>query len=146
LPDTDSQGKARYCDLVSQQNLDLVRRIYEGWSRGDFSVGADLLAPDFEWRQHAEAVEPGSHRGEKIGGALKKIFEIYENFRIEPEEYIDADDRVIVVGRSRGTARGSGLEVDQPFAWVWTVRGGHLVRLEVYSAREQALAAAGLRS
>jgi hypothetical protein len=71
----------------------LVRRIHEGRSRGDFSVGADALAPDFEWRQHAEAVEPGSHRGARIGNALKRIFEIYADFTIEPKEYFDAETK-----------------------------------------------------
>jgi ketosteroid isomerase-like protein len=66
---------------MSQENVELVRRIYDGWSRGDFGVGADLLAGDFEWQQHAEAVEPGSHRGVAIGHALEKIFEVYADRR-----------------------------------------------------------------
>ena len=130
---------------MSQENVEMVRKIYEGWSRGDFSVGVGLLGPDFEWQQHAEAVEPGSHRGAAIGGALKSMFEIYEDYRVEPEEYMDAGDRVFVVARNRGTARGSGMEVDQRFAFVWTVRDGKLARLEVYTDRAEALEAAGLR-
>jgi ketosteroid isomerase-like protein len=130
---------------MSQENVELVGRIYDRWSRGDFSVGTDLMAPDFEWQQHAEAVEPGAHRGPAIGGALEKIFEVYGDFRIEPEEYLDAGDKVVVLGRSRGTARGSGMELDQRFAFVWTVRDGKLARIEVYADRRDALEAAGLR-
>jgi len=130
---------------MSQENVEIVRRIYDGWSHGDFRVGADLLAGDFEWQQPAEAVEPGSHRGAAIGGALQKMFEVYGNYRIEPEEYLDAGDKVVVVARSRGTARGSGMELDQRFAHVWTVRGGKLARIEVYTDRREALEAAGPR-
>jgi uncharacterized protein len=129
---------------MSQENVELVRRIYDRWSRGDFSVGTDLMAPDFEWQQYAEAVEPGSHRGAAVGGALEKIFEVYGDFRIEPEEVLDAGDKVVVLGRSRGTARGSGMELDQRFAFVWTVRDGKLARIEVYADRRDALEAAGL--
>jgi ketosteroid isomerase-like protein len=129
---------------MSQENVELVRRIYDGWSQGDFSVEADLMAPDFEWHQHAEAVEPGSHRGAAIGSAIKNIFDVIENFRVQPEEYIDAGDEVVVVARNRGTGKGSGVELDQRFAYVWTVRGGKLARLKVYEDRRDALEAAGL--
>jgi ketosteroid isomerase-like protein len=129
---------------VSQENVDLVGRIYEGWSRGDFSVGTDLMAPEFEWHQHAEAVEPGSHRGPAIGGALGKLFEVYDDFRIEPEEYVDAGDRVVVVARAQAVGRGSGLALDQRFAFVWTVSGGRLADLTVFADRREALEAAGV--
>ena len=93
---------------MSQENLALARKIFDGWSQGDFSVGADLRAPDFEWQQHAEAVEPGARRGEGVGQSLRNIFEIWDDFRVEPEEFLDGGDSVVVVGRSLATARGSG--------------------------------------
>jgi ketosteroid isomerase-like protein len=130
---------------MSQENVEIVRRIYDGWSRGDFSAGTNLMAPDFEWQQHDEAVEPGSHRGASIGGAIRKIFEVYDDFRVEPEEYVDAGDQVVVIARNRATGRGSGVELDQRFAFVWTVQQGKLVRLQVFEDRRDALEAAGLQ-
>jgi ketosteroid isomerase-like protein len=130
---------------MSQENVEIVRRVYDGWSRGDFSVGTNLMAPDFEWHQHAEAVEPGSHRGAAIGGAITKIFEVYEDFRVGPEEYIDAGDRVVVTARVQATGRGSGVELDVRYSFVWTVRGGKLAELAVFLDRSQALEAAALR-
>ena len=129
---------------MSEENVEVVRRIYEGWSRGDFSVGADLMAPEFEWHQYAEAVEPGSHRGAAIGGAISKIFEIYDNFRVGPEEYIDAGDKVVVTARVQGTGKGSGVELNEAFAFVWTVEGGKLTELTLFRDRREALQAAGL--
>ncbi len=130
---------------MSQENVELVRSVFDGWAHGDFNAGLDLLAPEFEWRQQREAVEPGSHRGADIGRALSSIFEIYENFRIEADRYIDAGNRVVVFGRTRGTARGSGVAAGQSFAFVWTVEGARLARLEVYADRDEALEAVGLR-
>jgi len=37
------------------------------------------------------------------------------------------------------------MELDQLFAFVWKVQGGRLARLRVFTDREQALEAAGLR-
>src|SRR5438034_4240665 len=130
---------------MSQENVEIVRSVYDGWAKGNFNAGSDLLAPDFEWQQHAEAVEPGSHHGAGVGAALRRIFDIYENFRVEAEEYIDGGDNVVVVGRTRATAKGSGMEPQQRFAFVWTLRDGRLVRLAVYADRAEALEAAGLR-
>ena len=90
---------------MSQENVEVVRTVLEGWSRGDFSVGAELLAPDFEWRQHEEAVEPGARRGVDIGGSLKRIFEIYQDFRVEPEEFVDAGGERVSRRRSRSRDR-----------------------------------------
>ena len=127
------------------ENLDLVRSIYAAYERGDFRTPADEFAPDFEWVQLRAVVEPGTHRGlEARDRAFRSIFEVYENFRIEPEEYIDAGDRVIVVARSHGTARGSGMQLDQRFAYVWTVRDGKPVRMEQYASRDEALKALAL--
>jgi ketosteroid isomerase-like protein len=113
--------------------------------RGDFGVGADQLARDFEWHQFSEAVEPGTRRGAGVGDALRKIFEVYEGFRFEAREFIDAGDKVVVIGRARGTARGSGLKLDMEASLVWTVRDGKLARNDFFTDRREALEAAGLR-
>jgi ketosteroid isomerase-like protein len=129
---------------MSRENVELVRRVFDGWSRGDFSVGADLIAPDFEWQQHREAVEPGSRSGAAVGDSLRKIFEIYESFQVEPEEFIDAGDKVVVVAHVHATAKRMGIDLDSRWAFVWTVHQGRLARNEVYTERREALIAAGL--
>ena len=129
---------------MSRENVDLARVVHEGWARGDFGAGVDLLAPDFSWDQHREAIERGSRRGAAIPESIRRIFEVYENYRISADEFIDAGDQVIVVGRGAGVARASRIEMDQRFAFLWTVRDGKLVRLQVFTQREQAIEAAGL--
>ena len=124
--------------------MELVRVVHDGWARGDFGVGADLLSPDFSWEQHAEAVERGSRRGAEIGESVRRIFEVYDDYRIEADEFIDAGDRVIVVGRGTGVAKASRIEMDQRFGFLWTVRGRRLARLQVFTDPDQALEAAGL--
>ena len=73
------------------------------------------------------------------------MFEIYEGMRVDPREFIEADDKVVVIGRAFATARGSGTPLDTQIAFVWTVRDGRLVRNEVFMDRREALEAAGLR-
>jgi len=122
----------------------MVKRVYERWARGDFSVDPELMAADFVWHQRRGAVEPGSHRGGGIGLALERIFEVYDDFRIEPEEYVDAGEQVVGVARSCGRARGKGMELDLRLAFLWTVHDGKLAGMEQFAERADALRAAGL--
>ena len=128
---------------MSEENVEVVQDIYECWGRGDFRATADKVAPEFRWEQ-VHVVEPGSHVGPDANRALRSVFEIYEDFRVEAEEYIDAGEVVVVVARARGTARGSGLDTDQRFAFAWTVRDGRPVRMEQYRTRADALKAVGV--
>jgi uncharacterized protein len=129
---------------VSHENVEIVRAVYDCWRRGDFRATANKVAPDFEWKQVHGVVEPGSHVGADASRALRSIFEVYEDLRVEAEEYVDAGDTIVVVARAHGTARGSGLHMDQRLAFVWTVREGKPVQMEQYPNREGALKAVDL--
>ncbi len=131
---------------MSQENVELVKVIHDGWSQGDFSVGAEHLTADFRWQQHAEAVEPGSRSGAAIGDTFRNIFAVYDDYRIEPGEFIDAGDKVVVAVRIRATAKVSRIDVDQRFNLVWSTREGKLAGIEVFTDRDEALEAAGLRA
>ena len=129
---------------MSEENVEIVRSVHEGWATGDFTIGRGLFSPDFAWEQPAQAVEPGSRSGVEVRDALRNLFEVYDDYRVEADEFIDAGADVVVVGRSKGTAKASRMPLDQLFAFVWTVRDDLLVRLRVFTSREEALEAAGL--
>jgi ketosteroid isomerase-like protein len=61
------------------------------------------------------------------------------------QDFIEAGDQVVTLVRQVGRGRLSGAEVEQRFAQLWTVRGGKIVRMEMYTDKETALEAAGLR-
>ena len=74
------------------------------------------------------------------------LLEALDDYRMAPEEFIDAgDDRVLVFSREGGRGRGSGAEViSQPTAHVWTIRNGKAVSLRSYWERADALEAVGM--
>jgi ketosteroid isomerase-like protein len=129
---------------MSRENVEIVRAIHEGWAAGNFAVGAELFSSGFTWEQHAAAAEPGSRSGDEVGRTLRNIFDVYADYRIEAEEFIDAGDEVVVMARNSGVAKASGMRVDQLFAFLWTVRDGSVERLRVFTKRHEALEAAGL--
>jgi ketosteroid isomerase-like protein len=68
----------------------------------------------------------------------------WSEFSMDPEEFIDAGERVVVVLRMRATGRGSGLAVERQDAIVFELRDGMVVRIDYYNNRPQALEAVGL--
>lgn len=86
------------------------------------------------------AVESGTSRGRtKLG----KIRDVYPDFRVEPECFVDAGEDVVVVGIARGTS-ASGLEAQWRQGYVWTVQDGKAVRFRWFNDPKEALKAVGL--
>jgi ketosteroid isomerase-like protein len=76
-------------------------------------------------------------------GALDKVREVYPDFRVEPERFVDAGENVVVIGTARGTA-ASGIEAQWRQGYVWTVRDGRAVRFRWFNDPKEALEAVGL--
>jgi ketosteroid isomerase-like protein len=136
---------------MSQENVEIVRRIYDAAARRDTAVVFSLYDPDVEWdgsqSRWAEVLSTRPHfRGhEELRRFFRQYFEMWETFEDDLQELIDAGDYVISVVTSRGRGRTSGAEVEWAGnAGVWTIRDGKVVRVVWFSSRKEALKAVGL--
>ena len=75
---------------------------------------------------------------------LREWLSPWEDWRCEAEEFVTAGEFVVVLTRYTGQGKESGVAVDTRGAHLWTMRSGKAVRLEVFSSRSRALAAAGV--
>jgi ketosteroid isomerase-like protein len=123
---------------MSQENVEIVRAIYEAWSKRESPRA--LLDPDIEYVNPAYAVESGVRRGPD---ALNRIRDVYPDFRVELERFVDAGEHVVVIGVARGTS-ASGVETKRRQGFVWTVRGGRAVTFRWFNEPSEALKAVGL--
>ena len=71
-------------------------------------------------------------------------FESFQEVRNEWSEFRDLGDRVLAFGHVKARGRESGMELDSPMGWVFTVRRGKVVKAEGFLSRDDALKAAGL--
>ena len=69
--------------------------------------------------------------------------EAFREMWIEPEEFIDAGDKLVVPVRFGGQARHTGIELEFTFVHVWTMRDGKSIRMDVFETRREALEAVG---
>jgi ketosteroid isomerase-like protein len=133
---------------VSQANVDVTRRGYEAFAEGG-EFAFEFLDPEIEWlgpRGFPDLAEP--HYGhDGVRRYMEKLSEVFEEYRMVPEEFIDAGtDQVLVFAREGGRGKGSGAEVQtHPTAHLWTIRDGKAVRMQSYWERSDALEAVGRR-
>ncbi len=85
----------------------------------------------------------GTRRGpEGFLRGTEEVQESFEDFRIEPEDFIDAGDGVIVPVRISGKGRASGVEQEEHLMHLWVLRDGKVIRGEVFRTTDEALEAA----
>ena len=132
---------------MSEENVELVRRAFEAFNRGDLDAALADLAPNFEYVPSGAI--PGAsdiHRGpdgmKRFAGWLLDQF---DDVRIEVHEAFAQGDRVFVWATNRGRGRRSGAETSWEVWQVFTMHGGKAVRGEAFRSREQAIEAAGLQ-
>jgi ketosteroid isomerase-like protein len=116
---------------MSQQNVEIVRRVYDGWSRGDFSEGA-VFHPAVEFEM-VDWPHPARSRGvEEMRRTWQTTLSAWDDFRAEADDFVDYGHNVLVLNNIRARGKGSGAEVSAQTATVWTVEAGKVVRLALY--------------
>ena len=115
--------------------VELVQRSYEAFARDDLDGVLADMAPDIEWHQAQGLPHGGLYRG--LDEVRRNIFdpldeEWWDEFTADPDEFLDAGSEVVVLGRYRGRAKGTGKQLDVPFVHVWTVQGGKAVRFRQF--------------
>jgi ketosteroid isomerase-like protein len=127
---------------MSQED-ETVRSMLAAWSAGRFDEARTYFDPDIVWEQQVVPEGWITHGIEEMEQALRAWLGTWTEYSATFDEYIEAGDQVVVVGSERGTAKGSGIEVEQPSVTVYTVRDGKIVHAKSYKTREAALAATG---
>jgi ketosteroid isomerase-like protein len=130
----------------AEGNVEVVRRIYEdGLFDRDHEQLLALSAPEVEYVNPADSVDPGIRRGrEEVARALRNLSESFETYRNVLREVYDAGEAVVALVDFCARARGSKAEIVQEEAHTWTFRDGMIVRLEWSRDLDVALSAVGL--
>jgi len=127
---------------MSQENVEIIRSIHDEWLRGGLAL--DMFDPEMAMLESKTL--PGAASAYGID-AVQKYMESFANYwdeiRFEPQEFIEADEQVVVIARLVGRGKSSGVEVTRTWSYVWTLRGRKALRMEGYANRDEALRAVG---
>jgi ketosteroid isomerase-like protein len=133
---------------MSQENVDYVRRALEAFNRRDIEGLVEMLDPEVDWQVPTEVPGASTYHGhDGVRRAVAEMLDTFAGLQADPERFIDAGDRVVVLYYWRGSGSASGVPVDAldvQVAVVTAFRNGKAVRVQFYVSWEQALKAAGL--
>jgi ketosteroid isomerase-like protein len=142
---------------MSQQNVDIVR---EAMALADEARNADLSQPaldalmvqftnlvatDAQFDMSGRVFNPDVYTGKaELRRLLREIREVWDEFRVTPERFVDAGDRVVVIEAIRGRGRSSNVPVESRSASIWTLRDGQVIHMKTSYDPREALEAVGL--
>jgi uncharacterized protein len=134
---------------MSRENVELVRRSFEAFARGDFDTAFAAHDPSTEWCTAADEPDQQTYRGiDGLRDFVRTLMEPWEGrFAgvMEFEPFIDRGEWVVVPWTARLRGKGSGISVPVSETYAVQVRGGKIVRVEEYRSKDHALEAIRLR-
>jgi len=126
---------------MSQENVEIVREAEDAYSRGDYGRIAGIHDPHIV----VITLEDGALYGnDAVLANYERWNEAWEEAETTLEEVTGRGDRVFVAVLFHGRGRASGVEVDERFYEVYTLRDGKVLRIDEYEHRADALEATGL--
>jgi ketosteroid isomerase-like protein len=124
------------------ENLELVREAFEAFRHGGLEATLKFADPEIACVRAPPLPDPQTYHG--IDG-LRQMYADwtadFEEFEMEPLDFIERGDRVFVEMLQRGTGRASGVTVEGRYCLAFTVAGGKVTHQDAYLTRDQAMAA-----
>jgi ketosteroid isomerase-like protein len=131
---------------MSDADVELITRMYRAWNSGDIEALTDVFDMNVEVRPALSALLASTvYRGhDGVATWYEETYEPWVELHAEPQRFIDAGERTVVVVALRARVPGGHVDVEGEIAQVVTVRGDRIVRLDGYEEPGAAFAAVGV--
>ena len=128
---------------VSRENVEVIRRAYEAFARGDNEASLSYYDPAVEFSQPAEEPGGGTYHGvDGVVEAFRKWLAPWDDYRVDLDQLTDHGKHVLARTRHHMRGKASGIQVEKIIFQLWTLRDGSIVRVQMYYDEAEALAAA----
>ena len=121
--------------FFSNSNVDIVKGAYEAFGRGDVPAVLEALDKDVIWTDMEGFPTGGTYvgAGAILNGVFLRLGTEWSVFQANPDEFLESGDRVVALGHYEGTYKATGKGMRVPFAHVWTLRDGKVVKFVQYT-------------
>lgn len=115
-------------------NLELIRGTYEGSSEDNGRNLLAILSPDVEWTEAEGFPYAGTYVGPEalIAGVFRRLGSEWTGYRADVHTYIADGDRVAAFGVYSGTYNATGKSMTAPFAHLYQIKDGKVIRMTQY--------------
>jgi len=131
---------------MSQENVEVVRQIFEAFNSEDIDLILSFTHSDFEVEVPPDfSAEPDTYRGHD---GMRRYWQSFQDamdeIRFQPERLWDAGQVVVVVMHVTAKGRQTAIPVEQRGVGVWTICDRKVMRLRLYASLSEAFKAVGL--
>ncbi len=109
--------------------MEQIRRVCGEWAVGNWDAGPELYAPDVVLTARIPEGDIVSEGLESIARFMREFLGQWERYWIDPQEFVDGGEQIVVVGRQYGTGITSGVKIDAPLYLTFTFRDGRVVAI-----------------
>jgi ketosteroid isomerase-like protein len=130
---------------MSQENVDMTRDFIAAYNRRDFDAAVENFDPKVDWVLPAHQDFDSCRGPAQIIRFWEGLDETFDELRLDPQEFVDAGERVAVRLRYFGRGKGSGVEIEtEMYHQVTTFEDGVIVRFDYVTSWQEALDLAGV--
>ena len=126
---------------MSEQNLSVIRGMYEAFGKGDIAGVINALDPQVEWLEAENFIyadgNPYVGPNAVLEGVFMRIGTEWDGFNVAPTELLDAGETIVGQGYYSGTYKKNGKQVRAQFAHVFTFRDGKVAKFQQYTDTAQ---------
>ncbi len=127
---------------LSKENIDLVQRTIGAYFSGDESALRAAAHDDITVTTRPDQPDARDHHGtDGLLEFLGEWAEAWADYSFDVLRVSDQEDRVYLTARQSGHGKRSGIPIDDEVTFVFSLRGGRIVRLQMFATEQQALAA-----
>jgi ketosteroid isomerase-like protein len=159
---TGTQISLGYWAAMPRENVEVVREAFRIWGlnpegglapvdvdrlqevfEGDTTAAAELFDPEVELHPPEGEVGGSLQRGYRgIVQNWRDLLTTFDEFLIDPQDFQEAGEQVVVIQRNVGRMRG--MEVDEMHSVLFTLRDRRIIRIQVFATADGAREAASV--
>ena len=126
---------------MSQNNVEIIRGMYDAFIRGDVPSVLSVLDPEIEWLEAENFIyadrNPYLGPNAVLEGVFMRLATEWDDFTVSPEEILDAGEIVVARGYYSGTYKKTGKQVRAQLAHFLTLRDGKVIKFQQYTDTAQ---------
>jgi ketosteroid isomerase-like protein len=117
-------------------NMDAVNKIYAAFAAGDIPAMLELFDPAIEWvaAENSPLADRSPYRGlnQVVEGVFTRIGLEFPSLAIQVDEFLDAGDKIVMLGRYHGIRKATGKGFHAQVAHIWTMNRGKAAKFQQY--------------